>query len=82
MADSVIDKVKKIVVEKLGVDPAQVTDDANFTEDLGADSLDNVELAMAFEEEFGFDIPEEVVEKIATVRQAVDYIEAQMKKGG
>ena len=73
---SVADKVKSIIVEQLGVDAEEVTMDASFTDDLGADSLDIVELVMAFEEEFGIEIPDESAEKISTVRQAVDYIEA------
>jgi len=69
------DKVKNIIVEQLGVDEDEVTLDASFTDDLGADSLDIVELVMAFEEEFGIEIPDEEAEKISTVRQAVDYID-------
>jgi len=69
------EKVKSIIVEQLGVDEDEVTLDASFTDDLGADSLDIVELVMAFEEEFGIEIPDEEAEKISTVRQAVDYIE-------
>ena len=68
-------KVKSIIVEQLGVDEDEVTLDASFTDDLGADSLDIVELVMAFEEEFGIEIPDEEAEKISTVRQAVDYID-------
>jgi acyl carrier protein len=73
---SVLEKVKKIVVENLGVDPEKVVEDASFIEDLGADSLDTVELVMAFEEEFGVEIPDEEAEKILTVKDAVKYIEA------
>ncbi len=73
---AVMEKVKGIIVEQLGVDEEEVTMDASFTDDLGADSLDIVELVMAFEEEFGIEIPDESAEKIATVRQAVEYIEA------
>jgi acyl carrier protein len=73
---AVQEKVKSIIVEQLGVDEEEVTLDASFTDDLGADSLDIVELVMAFEEEFGIEIPDESAEKISTVRQAVDYIEA------
>lgn len=69
------DKVKNIIVEQLGVDEDEVEMDASFTDDLGADSLDIVELVMAFEEEFGIEIPDEEAENISTVRQAVDYIE-------
>ena len=69
------DKVKGIIVEQLGVDNEEVTMDASFTDDLGADSLDIVELVMAFEEEFGIEIPDEEAEKISTVRDAVEYID-------
>ena len=74
MAD-VAEKVKNIIVEQLGVDEDEVTADASFTDDLGADSLDIVELVMAFEEEFGIEIPDEEAEKISNVREAVDYIQ-------
>lgn len=67
-------RVKKIVVEHLGVDEAKVVDDASFIDDLGADSLDIVELVMAFEEEFGVEIPDETAEKIVTVKDAVQHI--------
>lgn len=73
----VADKVKKIVVEHLGVEESKVTPDASFIDDLGADSLDTVELVMAFEEAFNVEIPEDAAEKIATVKDAIDYIEAQ-----
>ena len=69
------DRVKKIVVEHLGVDAAKVTEDASFIDDLGADSLDIVELVMAFEEEFGVEIPDDAAEKIATVADAIKYID-------
>ena len=69
------EKVKKIVVEQLGVPEDQVTEDAKFIDDLGADSLDQVELVMAFEEEFGSDIPDEDAEKLTTVGDAIKYIE-------
>jgi len=72
---AVADKVKSIIVEQLGVDAEEVTPDASFTDDLGADSLDIVELVMAFEEEFGIEIPDEEAEKISNVREAVEYIE-------
>ena len=75
MGVAVADKVKSIIVEQLGVDEEEVTLDASFTEDLGADSLDIVELVMAFEEEFGIEIPDEEAEKISNVREAVDYIQ-------
>lgn len=71
---SVAEKVKSIIVEQLGVEADEVTSEASFTEDLGADSLDIVELVMAFEEEFGIEIPDEDAEKITTVQQAIDYI--------
>lgn len=67
-------KVKKIIVEQLGVDEAEVTPDASFVEDLGADSLDTVELIMVLEEEFGIEIPDEDAEKIVHVKDAVHYI--------
>jgi acyl carrier protein len=69
------DKVKGIIVEQLGVDEEEVTLEASFTDDLGADSLDIVELVMAFEEEFGIEIPDDDAEKISTVKNAVDYID-------
>ena len=69
------DRVKKIVVEHLGVEGDKVTEEASFIDDLGADSLDNVELVMAFEEEFGVEIPDDAAEKITTVKDAIDYIE-------
>jgi len=72
---AVADKVKGIIVEQLGVDADEVTSEASFTDDLGADSLDIVELVMAFEEEFGIEIPDEDAEKIGRVREAIDYIE-------
>ena len=76
---AVADKVKSIIVEQLGVDEEEVTPDASFVDDLGADSLDTVELVMAFEEEFGIEIPDEDAEKITRVKEAVDYIEAHAK---
>ena len=69
------EKIKKIVVEHLGVDEEKVTEKASFIDDLGADSLDTVELVMAFEEEFGCEIPDEAAEKILTIQDAIDYIE-------
>jgi len=69
------DRVKKIVVEHLGVESEKVTEDASFIDDLGADSLDIVELVMAFEEEFGVEIPDDAAEKIITVSDAIKYIE-------
>ena len=71
---AVADKVKSIIVEQLGVDEEEVTPDASFVDDLGADSLDTVELVMAFEEEFDLEIPDEDAEKIATVGDAISYI--------
>ncbi len=71
----IADKVKQIVVEHLGVDAEKVTLEASFIDDLGADSLDTVELVMAFEEEFEVEIPEDAAEKIATVKDAIEYIE-------
>src|SRR5262244_923567 len=73
------ERVKKIVVEHLGVEAAQVKEDAKFIDDLGADSLDTVELVMAFEEEFGIEIPDEDAEKITRVKEAVEYIESHAK---
>ena len=72
---TVAEKVKSIIVEQLGVEADEVTPEASFTDDLGADSLDIVELVMAFEEAFEIDIPDEDTEKIRTVQDAVDYIE-------
>ena len=69
-------KVKDIIVQQLGVDPEKVKVEASFVEDLGADSLDTVELVMAFEEEFGVEIPDEEAEKIRTVQDVVNYIES------
>jgi acyl carrier protein len=77
---SVDERVKQIIVEQLGVDEAEVTTTASFVDDLGADSLDTVELVMAFEEAFGIEIPDEDAEKIATVKDAVDYIQKHGKK--
>ena len=71
-----LDKVKAIVVEQLGVDEAEVTIDSTFIDDLGADSLDIVELIMAFEEEFNVEIPDDVAEKIKTVKDTVEYIDS------
>ncbi len=74
---NVADRVKKIIVDKLGVDENEVTPEANFIQDLGADSLDTVELIMEFEKEFDVSIPDEQAEKIQTVGQAIEYLEAQ-----
>lgn len=78
MADIEV-KVKKIISEQLGVPEADVKPEASFVNDLGADSLDTVELVMALEEEFGVEIPDEDAEKIATVQNAIDYIKAKSK---
>ena len=77
---AVDEKVKQIIVEQLGVDEGEVTPSASFVDDLGADSLDTVELVMAFEEEFGIEIPDEDAEKITRVKEAVEYIESHGKK--
>ena len=74
MSEDIFERVKKVTVEELGVKPEEVVDTASFTEDLGADSLDVVELVMAFEDEFGIDIPDEEVNEIKTVGDAVTYI--------
>ena len=74
MSDEIFEKVKKIVVEHLNCDESKVVPEANFIDDLGADSLDQVELVMAFEEEFGIEIPDESAEKITTIGKAVEYI--------
>jgi acyl carrier protein len=74
MSDTIAERVKKIVVEHLGVDEAKVSENASFIDDLGADSLDTVELVMAFEEEFGVEIPDDAAEKILTVKDAIDYL--------
>ena len=72
-----LDKIKSIVVDQLGVDEDQVTEDASFVDDLGADSLDTVELIMAFEEEFDIEIPDEDAQKIKTVKDVMEYIESK-----
>ena len=76
---AVADKVKSIIVEQLGVDEEEVTADASFVDDLGADSLDTVELVMAFEEEFGIEIPDDAAEKIQTVGDAIGFIKGNAK---
>ena len=76
---SIQEKVTDIIVEQLGVNPEQVTLTASFIEDLGADSLDTVELVMAFEEEFSVEVPDEDAEKLQTVKDVVDYIESKQK---
>jgi acyl carrier protein len=75
MADNTAAKVKEIIINELGVDPEKVTTEASFVDDLGADSLDTVELVMAFEEEFTIDIPDEDAEHMRTVGEAISYIE-------
>lgn len=74
MADATDARIKEIIVNELGVEPEKVTEDASFVEDLGADSLDIVELVMAFEEEFNVDIPDEEAEKLQTVGDAINYL--------
>jgi acyl carrier protein len=80
MATDTFDKVKKIIVEQLGVEESEVTPEASITDDLGADSLDQVELVMAFETEFNIDIPDEEAEKIKTVGDAVTKIDSTVEK--
>ena len=83
MAEKTIEeKVKDIIVEQLGVNPEQVTPQASFIEDLGADSLDIVELVMAFEEEFGVEVPDEDAEKLQNVGDVINYIKERAKGGG
>ena len=77
---TVEEKVKSIIVEQLGVDANEVTPEASFVDDLGADSLDTVELVMAFEEAFNIEIPDEAAEKIQKVKDAIDYIEKNSSK--
>lgn len=74
---NIADKVKQIIIDKLGVDEAEINNEASFTNDLGADSLDTVELIMEFEKEFDIAIPDEEAEKIQTVGEAVSYLESQ-----
>ncbi len=78
--EPVADRVKKIIVDQLGVEEDLVTSEAHFVDDLGADSLDTVELVMALEEEFGIEIPDEDAEKITRVKEAIDYIEKHADK--
>jgi len=78
---SVESKVKKIIMEQLDVNESEVTSEASFVDDLGADSLDTVEMVMAFEEEFNIEIPDEDAEKIRTVKDAIDYIAKKAAKG-
>ena len=77
--EPVADRVKKIIVDQLGVEEETVTPEASFVDDLGADSLDTVELVMALEEEFGVEIPDEDAEKITRVKEAIEYIESHAK---
>lgn len=77
--EEIVNKVKGIIVDKLGVEPSEVTETANFTNDLGADSLDTVELIMEFEKAFGISIPDDQAEKISTVADAIKYIEENAK---
>ncbi len=79
MADEVASRVKEIIVEQLGVKDSEVSDDSHFVEDLGADSLDTVELVMKFEEDFDIEIPDEDAEKIQTVQDAIQYIKSHQK---
>ncbi len=79
MSATLEEKVKKIIIDQLGVDEAEVTPEAKFIDDLGADSLDTVELVMALEEEFGIEIPDEEAEKIGTVQDAIGYIRDHKK---
>ena len=76
MSDDISSKVRKIVADHLGIDEAKVTEESSFIDDLGADSLDTVELVMAFEEEFGCEIPDDAAEKIVTLKDAVTYLTA------
>lgn len=78
--DEIFERLKKIIVEQLGVDESLVTMDASFIDDLGADSLEIVDLIMAFESEFGITIPDEDAEKLSTVRDAVEYLRENVKE--
>ena len=77
MSDDISSKVKKIVADHLGIEEAKVTEESSFIDDLGADSLDTVELVMAFEEKFGIEIPDDAAETIQTVKDAINYIESK-----
>ena len=77
MADDISTKVKKIVADHLGIDEAKVTEESSFIDDLGADSLDTVELVMAFEEKFSIEIPDDAAETILTVQDAINYIDGK-----
>ena len=76
MSEDIAERLKKIVVEHLGVDADKVTENVSFIDDLGADSLDNAELVMAFEEEFGVEIPDDAAEKILTVKDAIEFVKS------
>ncbi|MBL8439417.1 acyl carrier protein [Thauera sp.] len=78
--ENIEQRVKKIVAEQLGVNESEIKTESSFVDDLGADSLDTVELVMALEEEFECEIPDEEAEKITTVQQAIDYVSAHLKK--
>ena len=80
MSDT-LERVRKIVIEHLDADPEKVTEKASFIDDLGADSLDNVELVMAFEEEFGVEIPDDAAEKIVTVKDAIEFLKKATAEG-
>ena len=77
MTEEISNKIKKIIADHLGIDTSKLTEDASFVNDLGADSLDTLELVMAFEEEFGFEINDSDAEKITTVNDAIKFIESQ-----
>tara|TARA_B100000745_G_C19854658_1_gene284055 strand:+ start:65 stop:307 length:243 start_codon:yes stop_codon:yes gene_type:complete len=80
MTEEISNKIKKIITDHLGIDASKLTEDANFVDDLGADSLDTLELVMAFEEEFNFEIPDSAAEKITTVGDAIKFIKAEVNK--
>ena len=77
MSEDISSKVKKIVADHLGIEETKVTEESSFIDDLGADSLDTVELVMAFEEKFGIEIPDDAAETILTIKNAIDYIESK-----
>ena len=77
MSDDVSSKIRKIVADHLGIDEAKVTEESSFIDDLGADSLDTVELVMAFEEQFGIEIPDDAAETIRTIQNAIDFIDSK-----